>query len=66
MTFTGDQLGTLFAARTLETYKLSGKPLGEVDRRVVFVSDQAFRKFGHCGKYGKLQDDRGHGTARGL
>lgn len=41
MIFTGDQLGTLFAARTIETYKLSGKPLGEVDRRAIFVSDQS-------------------------
>jgi hypothetical protein len=28
-TFTGDQLGTIFASRALETYKASGKPLGE-------------------------------------
>lgn len=61
MTFTGDQLGTLFAARTLETYKLGGNPLGEVNRRVGFVSDLSFRKTGHGGKYGQLQDDRGNG-----
>jgi len=28
ITFTGDQLGALFAGRTLELYKASGKPLG--------------------------------------
>lgn len=28
--FTGDQLGTLFASRTLEIYKLSGKPLSKI------------------------------------
>jgi hypothetical protein len=27
--FTGNQLGTLFAARILEQYKASGKPLGK-------------------------------------
>jgi hypothetical protein len=27
-TFTGDQLGSLFAARILMQYKMSGKPLG--------------------------------------
>lgn len=28
ITFTGDQLGTLFASAVLEKYKASGKPLG--------------------------------------
>jgi phosphoglucomutase len=28
ITFTGDQLGALFAGRILELYKASGKPLG--------------------------------------
>jgi hypothetical protein len=28
VTFTGDQLGTLFAGRILAQYKASGKPLG--------------------------------------
>jgi len=30
VTFTGDQLGTLFAARALDTYKSSGKPLNKL------------------------------------
>jgi hypothetical protein len=29
MVFTGDQLGALFAARTLAQYKASGKPSGK-------------------------------------
>ncbi|KAH7927714.1 hypothetical protein BV22DRAFT_1103519 [Leucogyrophana mollusca] len=29
-TFTGDQLGTLFASRVLETYKATGKPLNKL------------------------------------
>ena len=28
ITFTGDQLGALFAARILELFKASGKPIG--------------------------------------
>ena len=27
--FTGDQLGAIFAAQSLESYKASGKPIGE-------------------------------------
>ncbi|KAG2115516.1 hypothetical protein DEU56DRAFT_932718 [Suillus clintonianus] len=30
LTFTGDQLGTLFAYRVFETYKASGKPIGKL------------------------------------
>ncbi|KAF9228602.1 Phosphoglucomutase, first 3 domain-containing protein [Gyrodon lividus] len=46
-TFTGDQLGTLFASRVLETYKTSGKPLDKLAMVASTVSSKMIEAMAH-------------------
>lgn len=43
-TFTGDQLGVLFASRILDTFKASGKPLAKLAMVASTVSSKMIEK----------------------
>lgn len=71
--FTGNQLGTLFAARILEQYKASGKPLGKPrtlsilargSRQVFAPTMKWCRQTVHGGIRRELQNDRSYGSSR--
>lgn len=63
VTFTGDQLGTLFAARALDIYKSSNKPLSETSYTQTLVissgntMDKICRQIGDCCVHCKFEND---------